>query len=174
MKQAAEFRLFGEVLKTFGAQGQLLIKLKDEVAEQTIKKEPVFIYIDGLQVPFYIQSFSYKGTNKALVVFEDMDTEELAKELIGKVVYVVSKKRNEVGEESGLTDLVGFTVFDSDRGEIGKIIEIMPIPGNPCLVVAYGENEVIIPIHEELIERIALKEKKVFLTLPEGLLELYD
>ncbi len=172
MKQAEQLQLFGEVSKTFGANGELIIKYREELSAQTLKKEPVFIYMDGLPVPFYFKSFEPKGTNKMLVVFEDMEAEALARELVGKSVFFVPKHGRKKRSDE-LNDLIGFHIIDEQHGELGTVTEVLDIPGNPCLSLNHQGKEVIIPLNEELVTRVDAKAKKIYLKLPEGLVDLY-
>lgn len=164
--------LFGEVLKTFGTNGELLIKLSDHVPADVNIEEPMFVLFDGLQVPFYFKRFEPRG-RKAVVVFEDMETEALASELLGKKIMFYAKgkpvKEQEVFE---LSSLIGFTITDHLLGELGPVIDFYDYPGNPCLGILYLEKEVLIPIHENLIKSIDPKTKKISTNLPEGLLDL--
>ena len=174
MKPANELSLFGDVLKTFGTTGELIVKLRNDVPQEIIqKKEPVFVYIDGLPVPFYILTIESKGTSKLLMVFEDMETEALAAELVGKQVYYSSKLGTKASADDGLSVFIGFTVITVGEGVLGIVKDVMDIPGNPCLVVD-GENgsELIVPFNEDLLVKVNVKGKELHLNLPEGLLDL--
>lgn len=174
MKQAQHLRLIGDVQKTFGANGELIVKIREDIPRAILQnKEPIFIYIDGLSVPFYMKSVEAKGTSKLLVVFEDMETEALATELIGKSIYLPSDKA-EVNTNGELDLLLGFTAIDESFGKLGVVKEVMDIPGNPCLVVEHESREIIIPLNEELIVKIDAQKKEIHLNIPDGLLELYS
>lgn len=174
MTQTQPQRLVGDVRKTFGTNGELIVKLREDIPTAILKnKEPVFIYIGGLSVPFYMKSAESKGTAKLLVVFEDMETEALATELVGKSIYIPSKEP--VVEPKGEFDvLVGFTAIDDSHGELGVVTEVMEIPGNPCLVLDNNGLEVIVPLNQDLISKVDPKKKEIHLTLPDGLLDLYQ
>ena len=174
MAQTQPQRLVGDVRKTFGANGELIVKLREDIPTAILQnKEPVFIYIDGLPVPFYMKSAEPKGTAKLLVVFEDMETEALATELVGKPIYIASKE-TAIESRSELDVLVGFTAIDDSHGELGLVKEVMDIPGNPCLVLDRNGLEVIVPLNQDLISKIDPKKKQIHLTLPDGLLDLYQ
>ena len=56
-----------QVLKSNGTDGELLVSFFDIDPEEIDLQEPVFIYMDGLPVPFYFESFVRRGVNRALV-----------------------------------------------------------------------------------------------------------
>ena len=173
MKQAQHLRLIGDVLKTFGANGELIVKVREDIPQVVQQnKEPIFINIDGLSVPFYMKSVEPKGTNKLMVVFEDMETEALATELIGKQIYLASKEASP--QPSAEFDLlVGFTAIDIKHGELGQVEDVLDIPGNPCLVVVKNDQEIIIPLNGDLISKVDPKKQQIHLNIPDGLLDLY-
>lgn len=175
MKRDSHLRLIGNVLKTFGTNGELIVKLREEAPPAILQnEEPIFIYIDGLSVPFYMKLAEPKGTNKLLVVFEDMEAEALAAELVGKEVYQESEEA-EASLDNELDVLVGFTAIDKKHGTIGLVDHILAIPGNPCLVVIKDDGqEVIIPLNEELISGVDSRKKQIRLDVPDGLLDLYS
>lgn len=174
MVQTMQYRRIGDVLKTFGARGELIVKVLEDIPRAILQnKKPVFIYIDGLPVPFYMKVVESKGVSKLVVVFEDMETEALATELVGKPIHlVVDKVTPEQGSE--LDMLVGYTVVDVSYGELGTVKEVMAIPGNPCLVLSKDEVEVIVPLNQDLISKIDQSKKEIHLNLPDGLIELYS
>ncbi len=56
-----------QVLKSNGTEGEIILGFRDFGPEDIDLLEPVFIYFDGLPVPFFIESFSKKGNSKAVV-----------------------------------------------------------------------------------------------------------
>jgi 16S rRNA processing protein RimM len=157
--------LFGEVLKTFGTNGEFIIKIGEFVPKNM--KEPVFIRIDGLWVPFYFKFFELRG-KKAKIIFENMESEDLAKELIGKKIF--SQPEDACKSASALSDLKGFTVIDANLGNLGQVSDVFEYPGNPCIAIIFNEKQVLIPLNG--IKKTEYRKKLIHTTIPEGLLEL--
>ena len=166
---------FADVVKTFGAHGELLIRLRSEAPEEINLSEPVFIIIEGYAVPFYFKRFEARGNHRALVIFDDMESMELAQELVGKVIerrMGKGERRTENGKGSadkGL--LLNYNVVDEKAGEIGVVAEFIDIPGNPCLQLNDGMQEILIPFREEMMT-IDHKKKTITTNLPEGLVDV--
>ncbi|MDR1897445.1 MAG: hypothetical protein LBR10_11710, partial [Prevotellaceae bacterium] len=161
--------LFGEVLKTFGTEGELLIKIIEESAlRNELIKEPVFIKIDGLWVPFYFKLFELRG-KKAKVIFENMESETLAEELTGKQIFIRSQPAPSKSDESKseLTELIGFTVKDSNLGVLGQVTKVFEFPGNPCVEIVSMETNILIPLNG--IVRLDHRKKLIHTTIPDGL-----
>ena len=51
-------RQIAQVLKSNGTDGEVAISFRDIAPEDISTEEPVFIYFDGLPVPFFIESFT--------------------------------------------------------------------------------------------------------------------
>jgi 16S rRNA processing protein RimM len=186
------------VVKTFGAHGELLIRLRPEAPEEINVSEPVFITIDGYAVPFYFKRFEARGNHRALVVFDDMESMELAQELVGKtIIRRTSSSSNSLPlsrqcsvssgsfrsaytadcrlqlpteGEVGVRPL-HYSVIDKKAGEIGVVAGFIDIPGNPCLQLQDGTQEILIPFQNEFMT-IDHKKKTITTDLPEGLVDL--
>jgi 16S rRNA processing protein RimM len=157
--------LFGEVLKTFGTDGEIIVKVVDTVPEEI--KEPVFICFDGLWVPFYFKRFELRG-RKAKIIFDNMESEILAEELVGKKIFYLSDTSSSSVEET--SDLTGFTVIDSGLGNLGQVVAFFEYPGNPCIEIVFNEKPVLIPMNG--VRKLNRRKKQIYTTLPDGLLDL--
>lgn len=157
-----------QVLKSNGTDGELVLGFRDIAPEDIDLKEPVFIFFDGLPVPFFIESFSTRGTNKALAHLTDIRCIKDADELTGKAVYI----NDEAGDsaDGNLDGLVGWTVMDSSHNEIGIISDFYDIPGNPCIEVGTTSGTVMIPLHEDLVISFDEDNKILEMTIPDGLM----
>ena len=73
--------------KSDGTDGAVVFSFLSIAPEDLEISEPVFVHFDGLPVPFFIESFSRKGTSKAVVHLNDIRSYEDAEELVGKDIY---------------------------------------------------------------------------------------
>ncbi len=178
-------RQIAQVLKSNGTDGELVMGFRDIAPEDINTKEPVFIYFDGLPVPFFMDSFVQRGSSKALVHLTDIRNFEDAEELVGKAVYADPAVYEEEFEEGDYRMLVGWTLLKAlldestdlasdelDVEETGEITEFMDIPGNPCIEVTLENNgeKVILPLHEDLILSVDPENREIIMEIPEGLL----
>ena len=167
----------GRIVKSYGTEGEVMIAFQEGIADLLKRDEPVWLFYDGLPVPFYIQSLQGKGPRKAIVRLEDIDTLADAEEAAGKEVWLDPTDYPELSEtdthiltEDGLTleDLVGFALLDQDGRSAGTIADIQDYSGNICLELS--GSGALVPFHNDLIIDIDIENKTLAISISEGLL----
>lgn len=157
----------GQVLKSNGRDGELLVSFSGIAPEEIDLEEPVFIEFDGLPVPFYFESFTPRGNNRALVRLTGVRSLKDADELAGQSVYA------DYFEEEEEEDLVGWTLCNADGQAVGTVVDYEDIPGNLCLWVERPDGEqILIPFHEDLILSMEESTQTITMSIPEGILDL--
>ena len=63
-------------------------------------------------------------------------------------------------------------VIDTSAGDLGVITEINDYSGNLVLTIEKNGTELLVPLHEELVEQIDEQNRILTLKLPEGLISL--
>ena len=161
----------GRISRLFGRKGELLVSLYDSFPADFEIEEPLFVRIDSLAVPLFMEHFERRGRSGALVLFADFDNEVRASELVGLELQIrEGESALEEDDEIYMEDLVGFeALIGENRGEIVDFEE----GENPLFRVEWQGREVLIPAVDEFIERFDLTRREVVFSLPEGLLELY-
>ena len=159
-------RQIAQVLKSNGTDGEVAISFRDIAPEDISTEEPVFIYFDGLPVPFFIESFTRRGAGKALVRLTGIGNLADAEEIVGKAVYIPDDP--DTGE-NGFSSIIGWSLYDSNHNEVGIISDFFDIPGNPCIEAGTVSGTVLIPLHEDLVISIDEENKILTMTIPEGL-----
>lgn len=157
MLDSNRFYQIGQVLKSNGTDGQVVISLSGLDAADISEKEPVFIFFDELPVPYFISDPVRRGSNKILCYLTDTSTLEDAEELAGRGIFMI----DEDADDASL-DFTGWTL-----NGIHTIEGIEDIPGNPCLIL---EGGVLVPLHEDLVEEIDEASRSIRMNLPDGLL----
>lgn len=151
-----------KVLKSWGAEGQVVLSLTADEPRDLKNQEPVFIAFDGLPVPFYIESVKPQG-GRLIVKFEDIDSLAEAEELVGREVTFSGD------EEEDEETLVGLQVCDArTRRRVGVVVDFSDYGGNTLITVDTEHGEVLVPIHEDLI--VSIHDDVLTLDIPEGLL----
>jgi 16S rRNA processing protein RimM len=163
----------GRLQKTFGAHGELLLAPYSASLAPS-RKAPVFISVDGLNVPFYIKSIAAKN-DRFVVIFDDMEQEALAQALVGKEVLVEKTEARKATASFAESEMqIGYTFEDVTLGAIGKLVRRLDYPGNPVLqLVTEQGREVLIPDNPRFVVSVDKKRRIVRVSLPEGLLEVY-
>ena len=157
----------GQVLKSNGRDGELLVSFSGIAPEDIDLEELVFIEFDGLPVPCYFESFSQRGNSRALVRLTGVHDLTDADELAGSLLYAEDDLYEDEEE-----DLTGWTVLDADGGKVGVVSAHEDIPGNPCIWVETGHGECLLPLREELLLDVDEEKQTLRIEIPEGLLDL--
>ena len=77
------------------------------------------------------------------------------------------------GNDFYFHEIIGFGVTDGLQGELGVIKDVYDLQQHPVGVMLYKEKEVLFPLSQLTLQKIDRENKKIFVTLPEGLLEVY-
>ena len=160
-----------KVLKSHGTDGGVLLGFRDVMPEDIDPQEPVFIAFDGLPVPFFFDSFTRKGRDKAIAHLTDVLTLDDAEELVGRAVFAEEDTVAGWDEDDSpsLDDFVGLVVFNRG-GRVGEVAGYEDIPGNPCLYVSTDHGEALIPLHEDFIVSVDPDAGHLHMDLPDGLI----
>lgn len=161
MAETDQFVRIGQVLKSNGTDGQVVIGLRGIDADEISADEPVFIFFDELPVPFFVDVVQERGYSKILAYLTDVSDISYAEELVGKAVYT---RKDSGDSDCCLENFIGWEVEN-----FGKVVSVEDIPGNPCLEVKTGRGNVLIPFHEDLIVSADADRRVFVMSLPDGL-----
>ena len=173
-ERADKFLPVAKVIKSFGSNGEFLIRYT--VQDQKVEvKGPVFIFIDGLPVPFFVENLIRRGEDQAVVKLEEVG--QVADRITGEYIYTVKNKKDESAADikDDFRELEGFSVLKPDRTLIGTVSAVHLFPGNPCLGILKAEEktkEVLIPLHKNFIVSIKIKQREIIVNIPAGLLDI--
>lgn len=169
-----------KISKIYGTNGELIVRLYDNFPDEPNLKEPFFAKLGGIIVPLFIQKFTRQGNTKAVVIFDDFDSEYRVKELIGIELLTLNddadEEEEEDEEEEGdilFKDLVGYALHDKVSGKSGIITGYIDNPNNPLFEVDMNGLEIFVPATDDIIVMIDEDAEYVDMNLPEGLLDLY-
>lgn len=167
----------GKFLKPHGVNGEISL-FRDFDTLDLEDYSCVIVDIDGIFVPFFIDTVRPKGVHSDLLTISGIDSDDQVAMLTNKTAYVLKSEvpDQEKGEgDEGLyaDDLIGYTVYLEDKGLIGKIIGIEDSTANYLFIVeTRGGDNLLIPVAEEFFTDIKPDKKEIVMSLPQGLLEL--
>lgn len=161
--------LLGEIAKTHGVRGELIIRTENPSYELTEDWESIFLEIDGILVPFFISSLRVFKPGEWVLKLDWYEDKNKAGTLVGSSVWIEHGRMMETEEETFLDELIGYEILDSASGKSGTITGYMDIPDNPLLEIETGGKKILIPAREELILEIDAAKRQIRFELPEGL-----
>jgi 16S rRNA processing protein RimM len=165
---------FGKILRSHGVKGGIVLEVDLDVSDEDIKKlELVFVLIDNLPVPFFIEEIKTYTKNRFIVKFQDIDDIDLAEELCVSNIVIEKSQIPEYEHELSFEDLIGYSAFD-EKNNLGIIDEYFDINMNPTFkIVNEEQQEIIIPANLDFIIEVDEEKKIVLFNIPDGLLDLY-
>jgi len=169
MIRKEEVYKIGRLGKTHGVSGEISFLLDDDVFDRT-DADYLILDIDGILVPFFIDSYRFKTDSNALMKFDGIDTQERARELTGCDVYFPREMAEDDSEQLSWAAIVGFELLDANSGKTaGRIASVDDATINILFELEDGK---LIPASEELITNVDTKKRQITIQLPEGILEL--
>jgi 16S rRNA processing protein RimM len=167
----SELISIGKLYKPHGISGEITFAFTSEAFDR--KESPYWVLeIDGILVPFFVESYRFKTNETALVKFEGIDSEKKAKELNNTEVYFPARLVDVEEEAESWNFYVGFNVYDEHAGYIGEVIEVDDSTINVLFTLSLNGKEILMPVAEEFFTEIDLENWEMHVNLPEGLLEL--
>lgn len=173
--QHPEHFLLGKILRTHGVKGDVIVFLDVDEPTRYKKMKSVLLELNDELVEYPVTKVNVIPNEKTAIIHlsgvEDMNSAELI--LKTNLFQPISKLPKLKGNDFYFHEIIGFSVTDTLLGELGIIKDVYDLQQHPVGVMLYKEKEVLFPISEQTLQKIDRENKKIFLTLPEGLLEVY-
>jgi len=172
MIQKAETVRIGFFAKPHGIKGELSLVTDYDLFED--KDDPFLICeMDGILVPFFVESFRYKNNSVILAKLEGVDDVISAKQFVNQeVFYPANRLKTPSIDEQSWKIFTGYMLADKKHGELGIINEVDMTTLNTLFKVDYQGKELLVPVADELVDSINQAQQKITVSLPEGLLSL--
>jgi 16S rRNA processing protein RimM len=164
----------GYIVRTHGVKGQVVAFFDVDYPEDYEELESVFLQLNGKLVPFFISALDIQPNGRIILKFEDIDSIVEAEKLKNTPLYLPLDQLPELDEDQFyFHEVIGYTVIDEQLGELGTIREIYEMPYQDLMAMDYQGVEVLIPVQDELILRADKAARKLYVNLPEGLVDIY-
>jgi len=168
------FYYLGKVLKTYGNKGHLLILLDVDSPESYEHIDTVFVGVENDRIPYFIKELELKHNKQAMVCFEDIDSMDDARILVGRSLYLPGSMLPALrGKKFYYHEITGFIVMDEKHGNIGHVETVLDLPQQSLMQIRFGEKEILIPMVDEILLKVDRKKKELRIRAPEGLIDIY-
>lgn len=172
--QKEECFYLGKIVKKHSFKGEVVIKLDTDEPDLYENLESVFVDLGNNLIPFFIEKSSLSKSTMFRVKFEDVNTEQDADAIMRAGIYLpLNLLPKLTGNKFYYHEVIGFTVIDTNFGEVGEIQSINDTSAQPLFEIDRDGNEVFIPMIDDFIKKIDRDNKIVEVTTPEGLIDLY-
>ena len=163
----------GKLAASTGLKGELV--LQHSLGKKTTLKGLEAIFLEEKKdsfIPYFLQSAKIRNEKETVIKLEGVDIVEAARKLTPKEVWLTAEDFEKFAARSSPIAMLGFTIIN-DGEELGEILEVIEQPHQILCSILLNGKEALIPIHEESLEKVDQKKRKVYVTLPDGLLEIY-
>ncbi len=170
-EKGKEFIPIGRIIGAHGVHGRVKLlyfsKLKAFPYSKIYLKETTGTY-RGRKVS---ASLPLKGV--FALKLEGIMTRTDAQSLTGKLAYYPKEDFAKAeSDEFYWIDLIGMTVIEPSRSQLGRIKGVIETGGTDVLEIAFEDREYLVPLSYNWIENISLEGKR--LVLKEGTLEFFN
>lgn len=163
----------GKIVKTHGLKGELTIKIDADSPAEYAKMDHFFVEINKVLTPFFVSKLTHTG-DKFFVALPDVNTIEGASRYVGKEVYLPMEMLPKLkGNKFYYHELPGFSVVDDQKGDIGVVKEVLQYPTQAIIQIMFQGKEVLLPIVDEVIKKLDRNKKILYVSAPEGLIDMY-
>lgn len=167
--------IIGEVARTHGRWGEVIINPMTDVLERFQELEQVYIEDEAGQViSLQIEQVRFQK-GRPVLKFQGVSSIGEAEGLAGKELGIPESELIELPDGSWFHfQLIGCRVSDRRWGELGVVEEIMETGGTDVLVVRdpSSKEEQLIPFCKEICRDIDTDKGQIEIDAPEGLVKL--
>ena len=169
----AGYLSIGKIVAVHGLKGELL--LKHELGKKTSLKGLQAVFIEDKKdsfIPWFIESTTIKSEEEIYLKLEGVNNREAAAKLTQKKIWLPEADFKKYASKSSPAGLLGYTIIDQGQS-LGQILEVIEQPHQLLCRLEIQGKEVLIPLHEDSLEKVDHRKKQVLVDLPEGLLDIY-
>lgn len=153
--------------------GNVILKLDTDQPEFYNKLEGIFVEINGLLVPFFVEKQQWSKDNSKIISFKNA-TLQMAEQTVNKDVYLPLSTLPELkGNQFYYHEVIGFEIKDTEGNSAGTIKEVNDMAPQHYFVLDLNGKDVIIPVIKDWILEVNRDEKFIKMELPEGLLDVF-
>ena len=164
----------GQFNKPHALSGEISFTFSDDIFDRS-ECQYIVCEIDGIFVPFFIEEYRIRSGSTALMKIIDVDSADDARMFTNLDVYFPkSYIDTEEAMQGGKDYFLNYKVVEKNHGELGEIIEIDDSTANVLFIIKNDESEdpLLIPATDDFVTKIDENNKTIYMTLPEGLLQL--
>lgn len=162
----------GKISKPFSYKGEVVLFLDVDEPQDYSQLDGVYVSINKKLVLYTINSIRINN-NKAIVRFDGVEYEDLER-LLGRELYLPLELLPPLeGNKFYFHEIIGFTVIDEEKGNIGTITAVYENAPQPLLSIDYKGKEILLPIIDQIITNVNRNERIMEVKSPEGLIDLY-
>ncbi|HSW38618.1 MAG TPA: ribosome maturation factor RimM [Acidobacteriota bacterium] len=172
-EEKTSFIAIARIARTRGNRGEVLADLYTDFPNRFDGLKEVWLQSEGGQVRNMSLEDTWEHKGRRVFKFKGVDSISAAEAFSGNWVVIPADQAVQLPEGAYFDhDLVGCLVEDVRGNRLGKVREILRIAGNTQLVVENDGREFLIPAVDRICVEISIREKRILVDPPEGLMDL--
>lgn len=163
----------GQISKPYGLHGDVKVIPYTDFPDRFLKTKRLFVLQNNHVLEKQVERANVQE-NKIIIKLADINTPEEAGKFRGALLQIPPDEVSELPEGSYYYfQIVGLSVYTLEGKPIGVIEEILNTGSNDVYLVKDPENkrEILLPAIKDVVKKIDLEEKSMFVDLLPGLLE---
>jgi len=174
-----EYYQLGTIIKPHALRGQMVAYLDVDDLSVYRKLKTVWLASATATAPNQLQAYTVERLQpqtdkRALLTLKGIGRIEEAEPLRNAVLYLPLTELPTLEEDQFyFHDVIGYTVIDATLGTLGTVEAFYELPQQDVMAMRYKDQEVLIPVVDELVSHADKQAQELHVVLPEGLLDIY-
>lgn len=164
----------GKIVNTHGIKGEVRVISQTDFPEERYQVgETLYLFREQKEPLKLVIASHRKHKNFDLLSFEGYYNINQVEEFRDGTLKIAEDQQGELAEnEFYYHEIIGLEVFDEHGTDLGQITEILSPGANDVWVVKQkGRADILLPYIESVVKQIDLKNKRVDVEIPEGLID---
>jgi 16S rRNA processing protein RimM len=172
--QKEECFFLGTIVAKYSFKGEVLAKLDSDQPDAYLDLNSILVETTLGIVPFFVEKSKLHKSALLRIKFEGVDSEGDANALIKKELYLPLEMLPPLtGNQFYYHEVTGFSAIDQFGLPVGTIKSVNDSGPQALFVIDAEGTEILIPVHDNFIKKLDRDNQKIFLDLPEGLLDIF-
>lgn len=172
-----EYLEVGTIVNTQGIKGEVRVMSQTDSPEERYKKgSKLTVFVKGKEPVELTVASHRKHKSFDLLSFEGYPSINDVEDFRDGVLMVPKTELTALNEqEYYYYEIIGLDVYEENGEKLGQVKEILSPGANDVWVVQRkGKPDVLIPFISSVVKKIDLADQKVYVEIPEGLLDDED
>ncbi|MEO6916228.1 MAG: ribosome maturation factor RimM [Chitinophagaceae bacterium] len=170
----SKYQSIGKIVAAHGLNGEVV--MAHNLGKKTNFKGLHAFFVEDRNkemLPYFLESVKIKNDQESYCKIEGINTREAVKLLLRREIWLLQDDFARFVDSSSPLALLGFNLIDEGQ-DLGEILEVIEQPNQILCRIDLKGKEALIPLHQETLVKVDKKAKRVHVSLPHGLLEIFS
>jgi 16S rRNA processing protein RimM len=169
----SQYIKIGKFVASHGLQGELV--LVHRLGKRSDLKDLQAIFMAEAKdsfLPYFVEKGIAKSTTESYIKLESVNSKEATRRFYPREVWLTEEDFKKYAAPASPISLLGYHLIDGEN-DLGEIVEVLEQRHQLLCTILYKGNEALIPVHDDNLIKRDAENKKVYVAIPDGLLEIY-